>query len=74
MVRVIVSRAGQIEIPKTIREALNLSAGTRMTLEVRGQDIVLSKESPWRKLRGAGADRDVMSAFAAFKGRERAGS
>jgi AbrB family looped-hinge helix DNA binding protein len=74
MVHVTVSSEGQIEIPKTIREALNLSAGTRMTLEVRGQDIVLSKEPAWRKLQGAGADRDLMSAFAAFKERERAGS
>jgi hypothetical protein len=32
---------------------------------------VLSKEPAWKKLRGAGADRDLMSAFAAFKKQER---
>jgi AbrB family looped-hinge helix DNA binding protein len=71
MEKVTVSSKGQVAIPKVIREALNLSAGTRLTLEVRGQEIVLSKEPAWRKLQGAGADRDLMSAFAAFRKQER---
>ncbi len=60
---------GQITIPKGIRDALNLSPGTRLTLEVRGQEIVLSKKPGWRKLEGAA--RDLMRSFAAFKKQER---
>ncbi|MGD1069947.1 MAG: AbrB/MazE/SpoVT family DNA-binding domain-containing protein [Bryobacteraceae bacterium] len=71
MERVTVSSKGQIAIPRTIRDALNLSEGTRLTLEVRGQAIILSKEPGWKKLRGAGADRDLMSAFAAHRRSER---
>jgi AbrB family looped-hinge helix DNA binding protein len=71
MEKVTVSSKGQIAIPKSIREALNLSEGTRLTLDVRGQEIVLMKEPAWRKLQGAAANRDLMSAFAAFKQQER---
>jgi hypothetical protein len=51
-------------------DALNLSEGTRLTVDVRGQEIALSKEAAWRKLKGAAAGRDLMSAFAAFKKQE----
>jgi len=71
MEKVTVSSKGQIAIPKSIRDALNLSEGAKLAVEVRGQEIVLSKEPAWKKLRGAGADRDLMSAFAAFKKQER---
>ena len=71
MEKVTVSSKGQVAIPKAIRDALNLAAGTRLTLEVRGREIVLSREPAWRKLQGAGADRDLMSAFAAFRKQER---
>ena len=71
MEKVTVSSKGQIAIPKAIRDALNLCEGAKLTVEVRGQEIVLSKEPAWKKLRGAGADRDLMSAFAAFKKQER---
>lgn len=71
MVQITVSSKGQVAIPKTIRDILNLAAGTRLTLEVRGQQIVLSKEPAWKQLGGAGAGRDLMSAFAAFKKQER---
>ena len=71
MEKVTVSSKGQIAIPKAVREALNLSEGTKLTLEVRGQEIVLSKKPAWRKLQGAGAGGDLMSAFAAFKKQER---
>jgi hypothetical protein len=37
----------------------------------RGQEIVLSKEPAWKKLKGAAEDRDLMGAFAAFKKSER---
>jgi AbrB family looped-hinge helix DNA binding protein len=71
MERVTVSSKGQIAIPKAVRDTLNLSEGTRLTLEVRGQEIVLSKEPAWRKLQGAGAGPDIMSDFADFKKHER---
>jgi AbrB family looped-hinge helix DNA binding protein len=71
MEKVTVSSKGQIAIPKTVRDALNLSEGTRLTLDVRGQEIVLLKEPAWKKLQGAAADRDLMNTFAAFKKQER---
>ena len=71
MEKVTVSSKGQIAIPKSVRDALNLSEGTRLSLDVRGQEIVLLKEPAWRKLQGAASGRDLMSAFAAFKKQER---
>ena len=71
MEHITISSKGQVAIPKAIRDALNLSTGTKLTLEVRGQDIVLSKQPAWKKLRGAAAASDLMSAFAAHRQRER---
>jgi AbrB family looped-hinge helix DNA binding protein len=69
MEQVTVSSKGQVAIPKRVREALNLTEGSRLTLEIRGQEIVLSKGAAWRRLQGAGGD--LMNAFAAFKDEER---
>ena len=69
MEKVTVSSKGQIAIPKQIREALNLAEGTRLTLEVRGQEIVLSKGAAWKKLQGAG--RDMTKDFTDFRKDER---
>jgi AbrB family looped-hinge helix DNA binding protein len=69
MEQVTVSSKGQIAIPKQVRDALNLAAGSKLNLEVRGRDIVLSKGAAWKKFQGAGGD--LMDAFAAFKARER---
>lgn len=71
MEKVTVSSKGQIVIPKIIRDVLNLVEGVKLTVELRGQEIVLSKEPAWRKLQGAGAARDLMRTFAAFKKQER---
>ena len=68
---VTVSSKGQIAIPKSVREALNLSEGTKLTLEVHGQEIVLSKEPAWRRLQAAAAGHDLMSVFDAFRKEER---
>ena len=70
MERVTLSSKGQIAIPKAIRDRLNLVEGTKLTLEVRGPEIILSKEPAWRKLRGS-ARQDLMNTFAKFKKRER---
>ena len=71
MENVTVSSKGQIAIPRAIRDALNLAAGTRLTLNVRGRDIILSPDPAWRKLRGAAAGPDLMAAFAAHRKAER---
>lgn len=71
MEQVTVSSKGQVAIPRAVRDALNLAAGTKMTLEVRGQEIVLSREPAWKKLQGAASDRDLMGTFAAFRKQER---
>ena len=65
------SSKGQIALPKLIREALNLSEGTRLTLDVRGSEIVLSREPGWKKLRGLGSDPDLMAVFAEHRRAER---
>ena len=71
MEKVTVSSKGQIAIPKQVREALNLAEGSKLTLEVRGQEIVLTKGDAWRKLKGAAADMgDLMEKFAAFRKEE----
>jgi AbrB family looped-hinge helix DNA binding protein len=68
---VTVSSKGQIAIPKAVRDALNLSEGAKLRIELRGQEIVLSKEPSWKKLEGAAAGTDLIKAFAAHKKRER---
>jgi len=69
METITVSSKGQIAIPKQLRDALNLTAGSKLTVEIRGQELVLSKGAPWKKLQGAGGD--LMDAFATFKEVER---
>ena len=69
MEKVTVSSKGQIAIPKQVREALNLSEGSKLMLEVRGQEIVLSKGDAWKQLQGAARDLDFD--LAAFKKAER---
>jgi len=67
---VTVSSEGEIAIPKAIRDALNLMEGAELNVEVRGQEIVLSKEPAWKKLAGAGGT-ELISDFAAFRKAER---
>ena len=68
---VTVSSKGQIAIPKMIRDALNLSEGSKLTVEVRGHEIIFSKEPAWKKLKGAAGGRKLMRDFAAFRKHER---
>ena len=58
-----VSSKGQIAIPKAIREALNLAAGSELTVVIRGHEIILSKEPGWKSLRGMARGRDVPAAL-----------
>jgi AbrB family looped-hinge helix DNA binding protein len=71
MEQVTVSSKGQIAIPKAVRDRLNLSEGAKLTIDVRGQEIVLSKEPAWKKLHGAAAGVDLLAAFALDKRQER---
>jgi AbrB family looped-hinge helix DNA binding protein len=71
MEQVTVSSKGQIAIPSEVRERLNLSEGAKLTLEIRGQEIVLSKEPAWKKLHGAAAGSDPLNAFAVHRKQER---
>jgi AbrB family looped-hinge helix DNA binding protein len=71
MEQVTVSSEGQIAIPKTVRDLMNLSEGALLNIEVRGQEIVLSKEPAWKKLHGAAAGSDLVAAFALHKKQER---
>jgi AbrB family looped-hinge helix DNA binding protein len=65
MEQVTVSSKGQIAIPKQIRDALNLHEGSKLSLQIRGQEIILSKGGAWKKLQGAGGD--LMTEFATFR-------
>lgn len=69
MEQVTVSSKGQIVIPKHIRDSLNLTAGSKLTLEVRGREIMLSKGAGWTKLQGSAGD--LMAAFKKFRRAER---
>jgi AbrB family looped-hinge helix DNA binding protein len=69
MEQVTISSKGQIAILKPVREALNLTEGSKLNLEIRGQEIILSKGAGWKQLQGAGGD--LMMKFAAFKAKER---
>jgi AbrB family looped-hinge helix DNA binding protein len=71
MEQVTVSSKGQIAIPKAVRDRMNLSEGAKLTIEVRGHEIVLSKEPAWKKLHGAAAGRDLLAAFAQHRKQER---
>ena len=39
-----VAERGQITLPKAVREALGLTKGTRLTVELQGNRIVLRKD------------------------------
>ncbi len=71
MEQVTISPEGQVSIPPDVRAALNLSPGSKLTVEVRGREIVMSQEPAWKKLQGAAAGSDLIDAFAAEKKRER---
>ncbi len=63
MESVTISSKGQIVIPKPVREQLGLKEGTRLNLEIRGQQIVLSKEGDWRDMQGMITGVDLIQAL-----------
>jgi len=48
------SSKGQIAIPKAVREQMRLTEGTKLTLSLRGQNIILRRAglADWRSWRG----------------------
>ncbi len=64
---VTLSSKGQLVLPKSVREALHLSAGARLKVEVSGQKIVLEQVtiSPIDELSGMFAGVDFLSALEA---------
>jgi antitoxin PrlF len=54
MLKARVSSRGQVALPKVIRDQLGLGEGTRLTVQVRGDEVVLrkSKEGSWREWEG----------------------
>ncbi len=60
---VTLSSKGQLVLPKSVREALHLSAGSRLNVEVAGKKIVLEpvSTSPLDALDGMFAGVDFLS-------------
>ena len=56
MPKATISTKGQVSIPKTIRERLNLKPGTQVVLDLQGEQIVMrrlvSGFPGWRSMRG----------------------
>lgn len=56
MIEATVSSKGQIVLPKIVRDRLNLRAGTKLAIEVRGETLVMKRFDSgfpeWRTMRG----------------------
>jgi AbrB family looped-hinge helix DNA binding protein len=51
-----ISSSGQIAIPKAVRERLHLEAGTQLSIDVQGEQLVIKRldrnYSDWRTMEG----------------------
>ena len=51
-----VSSKGQIAIPKSVRERLNLKPGTRVVIDIQGESLVMKRAvkgfPDWRTMQG----------------------
>ncbi len=56
MTTVTVSSKGQVAIPKSVRDQLNLSAGTKVLIDVQGETLVMRRTvsgfPDWKTMRG----------------------
>ena len=56
MTKATISAKGQISIPKTIRDRLNLKPGTQVALDVQGEQVVMKRLvagfPDWRSMQG----------------------
>lgn len=73
-----ISVKGQLAIPKSVRERLNLKPGMNVSIEVQGESLVMKRlvlEHPdWRTMRGMakGEDRRIDERTRGELGRGRA--
>jgi AbrB family looped-hinge helix DNA binding protein len=60
MTKATLSTKGQIVIPKTVRERLNLKAGTEVVFDVQGEVLIMKRAvsdfPDWRTMRGMARD------------------
>ncbi len=65
MTKATISSDGQIAIPKAVRERLNLTAGTELTIDVQGEILLLkrvvSNYPDWRTMRGMAAGGESLT-------------
>lgn len=56
MTKTTMSSKGQINIPKALRERLNLKAGTEISIDLQGEALVMKRlvrnHPDWRTMRG----------------------
>ena len=56
MTKATISAKGQVSIPKTIRDRLNLKPGTQVAIDVQGEQVVMKRlvsDLPdWRTMQG----------------------
>lgn len=64
MITATISSKGQIAIPKAVRESLNLKAGTKISIDVQGEALVmrrLVRNFPdWHAMRGMFRGADLL--------------
>ena len=65
MTKATISSRGQIAIPKAVRERLNLTAGTELTIDVQGEILLLkrvvSNYPDWRTMQGMAAGGESLT-------------
>ena len=65
MTKATISSDGQIAIPKAVRERLNLTAATELTIDVQGEILLLkrvvSNYPDWRTMRGMAAGGESLT-------------
>jgi AbrB family looped-hinge helix DNA binding protein len=56
MIKAAISSQGQVAIPKSVRDRLNLKAGTKLSIDVQGESLVMrrlvSGLPDWRTIEG----------------------
>lgn len=56
MTKATISSKGQIAIPKSVRERLNLRPGTQVAIDIKGESLVMKRIvsgfPDWRTMRG----------------------
>jgi len=56
MIKAAISSQGQVAIPKSVRDRLNLKAGTKLSIDVQGESLVMrrlvSGLPDWRTMEG----------------------